>query len=70
MTIKLNDGLVHATQVHESKDRYGKTMCQVAYTNDPVHVRVIQINGYTDTVIAKVAKPPVTCLMCIARSTA
>jgi hypothetical protein len=70
MTIKLKDNLVHATQEHESKDRYGKTVCQVSYTTDPVHVRVINNNVYEDTAVAKTAKPPLTCLLCIARSTA
>lgn len=70
MAIKLTDGLVHATQDHESKDRYGKTVCQVSYTNDPVHVEVIRRNIDIDIEIAKMAKPPITCLMCIARSTA
>jgi hypothetical protein len=65
MFIRTRDGLIHRTAQHETADRYGKTLCERAFTQDPKYMtRNEDISG------VKTAKPPITCFYCIAKDSA
>jgi hypothetical protein len=62
MFIRTKDGLVHQTVTNETIEKYGKTQCDMPYTQDPKYATITDEIPFSTT-----AQPPVTCFHCIAK---
>jgi hypothetical protein len=66
MPVKTPDGLAHVTLRHEDDGHWGRTVCGIGYTRERHYFEALEREAITDIVPAKFAKPPVTCIICLA----
>jgi len=70
MPVKTSDGLAHVTRRHEDDGHWGRTVCGISYTRERHYFEALEREAVTDIVPVKFAKPPVTCIICLAGSDA
>jgi len=65
--MRTDDGLVHNVWDPETKDRYGHTMCGIAYSAKKTLRVAIERADVSKLRYAKYVRLPVNCLQCIGR---